>query len=277
MKLEHLSGVAAIAFAALTGAASAGVVTSGPETISGAGTCNCTITVITAGSNYATTPSYTEPDTLPFTPLALGNGASGSNATINPGGGISSITFSGGTPDQSGLYSQNLVDHYLSPFGGSTDTNDPSLPDYLVAGANGGSVTINYATTQTSFALLWGTLDESNENQLLTVSFNVGGNRTVTGSDINAALVAAQGTGLASGQYDVGVVITDLPSFTSVTASDQSSSPAFEFDIAAVPAPLIGGGLPAVLAVCGGLFGFKLWERSKKRRALGIATPLAAA
>jgi hypothetical protein len=269
-RLIHLSGVASIAIAGMTAAASASVVTSGPELITGTGTCNCTITVITAGGTYATTPQYTEPDTLPFTPLALGNGAIGSNATINPGGGISSITFANGSPDQSGLYSQNLVNHYLSPFGGSTTTPtyDATLPDYLVAGANGGSVTINYSSAQTSFALLWGTLDESNQNQLLTVSFSVGGGRTVTGADIDAALVAAQGTGLSSGQYDVGVVITGLPSFMSVTASDQSSSPAFEFDIAAVPAPLIGHGLPVLLAVGGLLFGVKLMGRSRSRSAL---------
>jgi hypothetical protein len=40
---------------------------------------------------------------------------------------------------------------------------------------------------------------------------------------------------------------------------------------AAVPAPLIGHGLPVLLAVGGMLFGAKLFERSKKRRSLGTA------
>jgi hypothetical protein len=43
-----------------------------------------------------------------------------------------------------------------------------------------------------------------------------------------------------------------------------------------VPAPLIGHGLPVVLAVGGLLFGAKLLERSKKRRSLGTAIPHAA-
>jgi hypothetical protein len=47
--------------------------------------------------------------------------------------------------------------------------------------------------------------------------------------------------------------------------------------IAAVPAPVIGHGLPAVLAVGGLLFGAKLWERSKRRRSFGTAIPRAAA
>jgi hypothetical protein len=36
-----------------------------------------------------------------------------------------------------------------------------------------------------------------------------------------------------------------------------------------VPAPLIGGGVPAFLAVSGMLFGAKIRERSRKRRSLG--------
>jgi hypothetical protein len=44
-----------------------------------------------------------------------------------------------------------------------------------------------------------------------------------------------------------------------------------------VPAPLIGHGLPVVLAVGGALLGAKLSERSKKRRVLGHAIPPAAA
>jgi hypothetical protein len=44
-----------------------------------------------------------------------------------------------------------------------------------------------------------------------------------------------------------------------------------------VPAPLIGGGLPVLLAVGGILFGAKLLERSKKRRSLGTAVLNAAA
>jgi hypothetical protein len=40
---------------------------------------------------------------------------------------------------------------------------------------------------------------------------------------------------------------------------------------AAVPAPLIGHGLPVLLAVGGMLFGAKLFERSNKRRSLGTA------
>jgi hypothetical protein len=46
---------------------------------------------------------------------------------------------------------------------------------------------------------------------------------------------------------------------------------------AVVPAPLIGHGLPVVLAVGGILFGAQLSKRSKKRRSFGTAIPRAAA
>jgi len=45
----------------------------------------------------------------------------------------------------------------------------------------------------------------------------------------------------------------------------------------AVPAPLIGHGLPVLLAVGGLLFGARRWARSKRRRSLGTAMPHAAA
>jgi hypothetical protein len=44
-----------------------------------------------------------------------------------------------------------------------------------------------------------------------------------------------------------------------------------------VPAPLIGSGLPAVLAIGGLLFGARLWETGKKRRSIGTRIPHAAA
>lgn len=43
-----------------------------------------------------------------------------------------------------------------------------------------------------------------------------------------------------------------------------------------VPAPLIGHGLPVLLALGGVLFGTQLWGRGQKRRSLGIAFPHAA-
>jgi hypothetical protein len=49
------------------------------------------------------------------------------------------------------------------------------------------------------------------------------------------------------------------------------------FPVQAVPAPVIGHGLPVVLAVGGVLFGAKLLQRSRKRRSFGAAIRHAAA
>jgi hypothetical protein len=270
MKLEQLSGVAAIALIAMTGAASADM-TFGPIPVAD---CACDISVITSGS------PFTPPTSLPFSLVNLGTGTGGlqSSNTINPSFvGINSIMFSQGSGSGTGLYSGNNPDIATSPFGGdSTTLNNVPNMNYLVA-QPGGTVTINYTAPQTSLDLLWGTVDDQavaagSQNQILTL---MAGSTEITGADIASVIPAADFT---NGADDVGVVITGLSSFSQIQATDAAgNNPAFEFVPGVAPAPPIGHGLAAVLAVCGGLFGFKLWERSKKRRALGIATPLAAA
>jgi hypothetical protein len=57
-----------------------------------------------------------------------------------------------------------------------------------------------------------------------------------------------------------------------VALSDNLNSTVWTNDggVNLVPAPPIGHGLPVLLAVGGLLFGFRLWDRSKKRRSLGM-------
>ena len=56
-----------------------------------------------------------------------------------------------------------------------------------------------------------------------------------------------------------------------------SSSAAFEFTVASVPAPPIGHGLPVLLAVGGMLFGGGLLQRGRKRSWLANVIPEAGA
>jgi len=305
MKLSELSGVGAIMFVAMAGTASAGqFIGSGTP-----GNCNgCTVTV------FGTSTLNTAPSNLPFAPLNLGSSAVADNGLVVPStnpitpgagnglaaAGISSITFTGGSAngaspivDASGLYTGNTNDIALSPFGGgpSTGENNPNPnQNYLVAQPNvpnvpDQGVAITYTSPQNTFALLWGTVDNGAAENDLKLTITMGGSSfTLTGMDIaNIISGAAPGAGqsFTNGALNVGVEITNLDGtdahFTTVTATDTSANSAFEFDPLVVPAPPIGHGLAAVLAVCGGLFGFKLWERSKTRRAPGIATPLAAA
>jgi hypothetical protein len=202
------------------------------------------------------------------------------------GAGISTITFSSvvgppATSPTSGLYSGSTANLNTSPFGGQAGSAPPSpTNNYLVAGDNAGTVTINWATQQTSLDLLWGTLDTGGspgaENEAVTL---VAGSQTITGATIANVIAAAGGPNpLTTGEFNVLVEITGLDSFSQLQASDNDSAhPAFEFDPLVVPAPPIGQGLAAVLAVCGGLFGFKLWERSKRRSPLKTVASHAAA
>ncbi len=271
MKLGLLGVLTATTLVAMGGVASADAVYTG--TLSLASDCpGCTITVTTSGSLNSPTP-YTPPTTLPFIPLDLGTGSSDgfqSNATINnpAGSNISSISFANGNSPGSGVYAGNSTGVALSPFGGDGTSNYPDpLNNYLVAEGGGGSVTINYLSTQTSLDLLWGTVNSSppDYNELMFTA----GTQTITGADI-AGIV---GSSFSSANLDVAVEITGLTAFTTVTASDESSN-AFEFDVAA-PAPPIGRGLPVVLAVGAMVFGVRLW--GKKRFSFGAGAPHAAA
>jgi hypothetical protein len=272
MKLGLFSAAAAVALFAVTGAASADV-TYGPTFVSA---CGCDIEVITAGTSLSL-PTYTPPviSSLPFSLVNLGTGSTGgyqNSNTINPPFvGINSISFS--TPSgPTGLYSGNTPNTALSPFGGdsTTDNNNPNN-DYLVA-EPGGTVTINYTNSQTSLDLLWGTVDEAGgQNQVLTLT---AGSNTITGAEIASLIPSSLYT---DGADDVGVVITGLSAFSEVQATDGSgNNPAFEFVPGVAPAPSIGCGLPALLAVGGMLFGVKLWGRGRKRF-LFAAPPHAAA
>jgi len=70
----------------------------------------------------------------------------------------------------------------------------------------------------------------------------------------------------------------DLLDGTGVPSADVSGFyQALEFAPQAVPAPVIGHGLPSVLAIGGVLFGAKLFQCGKKRRSLGTAIRHAAA
>jgi hypothetical protein len=276
MKLAQLSGVAAVALVAMTGAAFA-TSTGGTYTYNDYCGPGCDITVITSGLDYVL-------PALPYSALNLGSSATTGQVTLTPSGDITgssapvalpagtditSIQFAGGGPT-SGLYAGSTVNSYLSPFGGSATTTTGGA-NYLVAGGGGGTVTIDYSTAQTSLTLLWGTVDTTPADYNL-LSF-LAGTQMITGADI-AAVVSAEGGGtLAAGMEDVGVMITGLTSFTEVKATD-NATPAFEFALSAVPAPVIGHGLLVALAIGGVLFGSKLLEeRSKKRSSPGTATP----
>lgn len=89
---------------------------------------------------------------------------------------------------------------------------DPS--NYLFA-AGGGSATVLWSTTLTSFDIYWGSIDPWNTLTLSNGDF-------VTGTDVLSALSLP-------GEVNAWVQISDSTPFTGFTAS--ASQPAFEFDL----------------------------------------------
>ncbi len=107
---------------------------------------------------------------------------------------------------------------YATPYGDASN---------YMAVLGGGSETIAYDQPRTSFGLYWGSVDNYNVLQFYNGTTL---EATVTGLDVSPPMLANGGqTDYASNGY---VVISALPTFTSVVVSSSGNS--FEFDNVAV-------------------------------------------
>ena len=185
-------------------------------------------------------------------PFALENFGTGdpagpvSSAPFTTSTGVD-VTFAGG----SGIYAGDVSGQTRSPFRLADGT--AGLDHYLNARA-GGSVVLSFASSQTGFDLLWGSVDLSpaNYNQLVFTFAGIGGSEIITGADVAAGLA-----GVVSGTTNLAVSIRGLAAFNTITVT--ASQEAFEF-APGVPVPA-----PAALAVFGlGLLGLSLARRAKR-------------
>ncbi len=186
-------------------------------------------------------------------------GFQSSSTITNPSFAIASIAFnggsaSGGSHPGSGLYAGNTVNVASSPFPVGLPGN--SLQNYLVAQANGGTVTVTFNYWQTGVDILWGTADYASGYNLVT-----GSGDQITGAEV---LAAAGLPSSDSGKYNIAVEITGMNPFKSLTFSDTTPKSAFEFAVGEVPEP----GTLALMAVGLAALGWMVQRRRRSNSAI---------
>lgn len=179
-----------------------------------------------------------------ITPIALNSGVPTGNAAIV---GLS-YTVDFATDADQGVVKGTTITKHATPVAGASGvspeylTGDYGSPlttsiassgEYLSTGF--GTITITFSAPQTSFALLWGSIDTGNK-----LTFNNSTHEVVTGADVQAATPGFVGDGYQGDGGSAYVVIDPISPFTSVTATSTKGS--FEFSAeAGVFEPTPGG------------------------------------
>jgi hypothetical protein len=166
--------------------------------------------------------------TAPSTSMLTGSGytvtfsvGSGQGVVQNTLGGVHATPVAG--------VSGSTPEYLTGGFGSALTTNISASGNYFSTGT--GTITINFSTSQTSLALLWGSIDTGNE-----IILNDGS--TVTGTEVQAAAAGFVSNGFQGPGGSAYVVIDSSSSFTQVELT--SSVVSFESaGIAAASQPFV--------------------------------------
>lgn len=201
---------------------------------------------------------------------SLGVGSGGMNALVGAPGG----TLDAASNNTMSLYSITPSPYTASTFTG-VSIGATSAGDLAFAGGFLYESAINNQDNNDELIQL--TLSGTTvTNSKVIDEFNLGATRfqTVFGlADDGTTMFGVNGTTI----YSVDLATAALTADVNYSGHGLVDANGSAFINEAVPAPPIGHGLPAALAIGGLLFGAKLWERSKRRGSLGTAMPHAAA
>ena len=224
----------ACATVALCGSAHATVMVAAslysPQAISGTLTAVDVSGVATPSNGSLTTTGYT----------VLFNTVSGQGVVNGSYGGAYVLPVAG--------VSNGTLTYLTGGYGSATTMDAGAAGNYLSTGI--GSISITFATPETSLALLWGSVDTYNSIAFLDANGTV--LDTVTGSTIQALAQGFAGNGFQGAGGSAYVLATESTPFT--TAEFISTAPSFEFagvaattGVFSVPEPislsLFGSGL----------------------------------